>query len=68
MPNPKKGETERDFLSRCIPELKDEGYINNKQRIAICYDIYRRKGTEASSPKPKKKVNKKDLAECLNCV
>ena len=66
MPKPEKGETERNFLSRCIPELAEEGYTNNKQRVAICYSIYRKEGTEKASPKPKKK-NKAEIIECLNC-
>lgn len=52
MPNPEKGETEREFLSRCIPHLiKKEGY-ENRQAVAICYSIYRKEGTEKKSPKP----------------
>jgi len=61
MPRPKKGETEKDFLKRCIPHMiKEEGY-EQKQGIAICYSIYRREGTEKASPKPKKKNNPKKL-------
>ena len=54
MPKPKKGETEKDFLKRCIPDLILEGYLQ-KQAVAICYSIYRREGTETKSPKPKRK-------------
>jgi len=54
MPKPKSGETERDFLSRCIPELMNEGY-QNKQSVAICYSVYRKEGTEKKSPKPERK-------------
>jgi hypothetical protein len=54
MPHPETGETERDFLNRCIPELvKNENYPQ-KQAVAICYSYYRREGTEKSSPKPSK--------------
>jgi len=59
MPEPKKGETEKDFLKRCIPDLIHEGRPQ-KQAIAICYSIYRRKGTEEKSPKPEKKSNSSD--------
>ena len=58
MPKPKQGETEKEFLKRCIPDLKDEGYTDNKQRIAICYSKYRREGTEEKSSNPKKKLTK----------
>ena len=50
MPNPKPKETEKEFLKRCIPELINEGR-KVKQAAAICYSIYRREGTEKSSPK-----------------
>ena len=66
MPKPRRGETERKFLSRCIPELIDEGR-GQKQSIAICYSIYRKEGAKKASPKPMKKDEKKKLAECLNC-
>ena len=54
MPNPNPGETEKDFLKRCIPELIHEGR-HQKQAVAICYSMYRREGTEEKSPKPEKK-------------
>lgn len=56
MPEPEKGESERDYLHRCIPYLiKYEGYENKSQAIAICFAKYRKSGTEEKSPKPKKK-------------
>ncbi len=64
MPKPTPGETEKDFLKRCIPDLiKNEGYPQ-KQAIAICYSIYRKNGTEEKSPKPDKKITKTNLAYC----
>ncbi len=54
MPNPSPGETEKDFLKRCIPDLIHEGYPQ-KQSVAVCYSIYRKEGTETKSPKPEKK-------------
>lgn len=53
MPKPVKGETERDYLKRCIPELIHEGYPQ-QQAIAVCFSVYRREGTEEKSPKPEK--------------
>ena len=57
MPHPEPGETEREFLNRCIPELIKEEDYPQKQAIAICYSYYRREGTEEASPKPEKKNN-----------
>lgn len=37
--NPKKGETEREFISRCIPLLIDEGKPQD-QAVAICYSMW----------------------------
>ena len=37
---PNAGETEADFVSRCIPILIDEGY-DQDQAAAICYDSYK---------------------------
>lgn len=64
MPKPEKGETEKDFLARCIPELIHEGKPQ-KQAVAICYSIYRKDGSEPKSPKP----DKKELAKlyCYMC-
>lgn len=54
MPKPEVGETEKDYLKRCIPELIHEGRERNVA-AAICYSYYRREGTEEKSPKPEKK-------------
>lgn len=69
MPNPNSGETEKEFLKRCIPDLiKNEGYPQ-KQAIAICYSIYRKKGTEEKSPKPSRSKGKLNLktSYCYMC-
>ena len=36
---PRKGETEREFISRCIPLLIDEGKPQD-QSVAICYSLW----------------------------
>lgn len=39
---PKKGESEKDFVSRCIPIVLDEGTAeDNKQAAAVCYSMWR---------------------------
>lgn len=40
MPNPKTGETEQEFVSRCIPIVIKEG-LDQKQSAGKCYGIYR---------------------------
>lgn len=39
MPNPRAGESEQDFLERCIPEVIDEG-ASGDQAVAICLAYY----------------------------
>jgi hypothetical protein len=40
MPNPKKNETEKEFVARCIPFLMKEGKPQ-KQAIAQCYSMFK---------------------------
>lgn len=42
MPTPEKGETEKEFIGRCIPILIDEGKEKD-QAVAICYSIWKNK-------------------------
>jgi HK97 family phage prohead protease len=53
IPKPKKGEKEDDFIERCMGNetMKDE-YPDNDQRLAICYDSWRK---EKGGEKPKTK-------------
>lgn len=50
MPNPQPGESEQEFVSRCIPIVLDDGTAkDDKQAAAICYSIYRGKSAKATS-------------------
>ncbi len=64
MPEPEKGESEVLYMKRCIPYMiKHEGR-EKSQSIAICFQKYRKSGTEEKSPKPqKKKLSKNDKAK-----
>ena len=43
MPSPRKGETQSDFVSRCIPMvIADKTTDNPAQAAAICYSMYER--------------------------
>lgn len=50
MPEPSKGESRKDFISRCIPIIINEGTTDDsKQAAAICYSIWRKsKGIKKS--------------------
>ena len=39
IPNPQSGETQSDFVSRCISEIYDE--YGENQSLGICYSTYR---------------------------
>jgi hypothetical protein len=44
MPSVKPGESEKDFVSRCIPiVMREHEGMENKQAVAICYSIYKNK-------------------------
>lgn len=50
MPKPHKGEKKKDFISRCIPIVMDEGTAeDNKQAAAICYSFWDRKDEATES-------------------
>ena len=40
MPSPAKGESQQDYISRCISQLRHEGY-GQKEAIGRCYGMYR---------------------------
>jgi hypothetical protein len=41
MPTPKSGESEKDYLNRCIPMVMGEGTAKDaRQAAAICYSMY----------------------------
>jgi len=44
IPNPNSGESEKDFVSRCISKIIDE--YDQSQASAICYSKYRKKMSE----------------------
>lgn len=49
MPKPSAGESEQDFVSRCIPiVLKDGTAKDQQQASAICFSIYRERDKEHS--------------------
>lgn len=48
MPKPHKGEKKKDFISRCIPMLIDEGKEKD-QAAAICYSFWERKDEETEN-------------------
>ena len=45
---PKPGESQSDFMGRCVPVFVDEGRPQ-KQAVAICYDMWRKKHPSSKS-------------------
>lgn len=46
MPEVKAGESQKDYLARCIPYLMDKENKKQDQAIAICYSMYDRKNED----------------------
>jgi hypothetical protein len=56
MPTPGKKETQKDFVSRCIPiRQKEHPGEDPKQSSAICNSIFRKEKGYGVQPKGKKK-------------
>jgi len=65
MPNPRKGESQKDFVSRCVPTVLKEGTTkDNKQAVAICYSMYKQHQKNMKKTKGEKIVEA--LAKWLN--
>ena len=49
MPTPNKNETQKEFVSRCIPYvMKEDTSRDSKQAAAICYSIWRESKKKSS--------------------
>ena len=60
---PKSGETEQDYISRCIGEEISAGYEQD-QAAAICYNTWRERMSKMSTQeKVLKKINGIDLTQ-----
>jgi HK97 family phage prohead protease/HK97 family phage major capsid protein len=51
---PKKGESQSEWMSRCVPDLKGDGKRPTEQAVAACLDIWRSTGHKAPPPPDKK--------------
>ena len=49
LPTPRNKEKKGDFVNRCMGDLSDKGeFDDNKQRAAVCYDIFKDSESKAS--------------------
>jgi HK97 family phage major capsid protein len=48
---PRKGESQSDFMGRCVPDLKGDGKRETEQAVAACLQIWRDSGRKAPPPK-----------------
>jgi hypothetical protein len=67
MPKPKKGESKKDYVSRCIPTRQREGKDKDvKQSAAVCYSMYDNKNKKKTKESFDKKIdsifNEKNMA------
>ena len=43
LPTPHNGETQSEFVSRCVKSLNDSGeFESNNQRVAVCYSQFKK--------------------------
>ena len=70
MPTPKKGETEDDFVSRCIPIVLDEGTAEDgAQAAAICHSLWDdSKDNRRSNMRPWYSMKKPDENTAEICI
>jgi len=71
IPVPKKGESRKDFISRCIPFVIREGTTKDpKQATAICNSIWRKKkGVKKSTDLQQEALNTiKDIQYLIKSI
>ena len=49
---PHKGESQSDFMARCVPEMKGDGKRPQDQAVAACMTMWRDKDKEAKTVSP----------------
>lgn len=60
MPEPRKGESRDEFISRCMgSEESRNSFPDQDQRAAFCHEQWRRHGSGSSSKEEKKKEGRK---------
>jgi HK97 family phage prohead protease len=68
--SPHKGESQSDFMKRCVPEMMGDGKREQDQAVAACMSIWRDKDKAAITPTPQKDEPFKDfmdrcVADCM---
>jgi hypothetical protein len=54
IPKPKAGESQKDFMPRCISQLMN--YHDREEAMAICYDTWKKKNSrQVNGWTPKRK-------------
>jgi len=58
MPTPKQGESEKDFMGRCVPMVMQDGAAKDqKQAVAMCLNMHRQhRGKMSGAMKAVKKM------------
>lgn len=64
---PQSGETEQEFVSRCIPVEIESGYPQ-EQAAAICYSIYRQEEMKSAKGTAKKVKLKYDYIQTFKGI
>jgi len=62
IPSPRKGESEDDFVSRCVGDTSvKEDFPDQKQRLAVCFDSFRDSSKHDKDEKKRKKKVKSNM-------
>ena len=64
---PKPGESQSDFIGRCVPVFIDEGRPKD-QAVAICYDMWRKKHPGSKSEDYQTSGNQQDYVPDENTL
>lgn len=69
IPKPRKDESEAQFISRCMGDsTMNKEYPDQKQRTAICYSQWRKKGESMEIDQKLDNKGRKIIAENVNII
>ncbi|MHC2396489.1 HK97 family phage prohead protease/HK97 family phage major capsid protein [Bradyrhizobium barranii subsp. barranii] len=63
---PHKGESQSEFMSRCVPDMMGDGKRENDQAVAACLNIWRNKDKSAKQLEPEEDESRADFID--RCV
>lgn len=69
IPKPKKGESQKDFISRCMSnDTMNDEYPDQKQRTAVCFQTWRDSKESKTAEVKRDEKGRKIIAENVPIV